>query len=211
VCDESKTKNEKPKGKNQKAAPPEDAYVAYWNRHCAPLGQVVDFTAELREQLGARIKEGTLTPQKFADVLREIHRRPFCMGKGPNGWVIDFNYLIADTKNCISSLLNGGYGKQESPPRPKTLEQKLEGRLSRDQDRMLHLGEIEYAKQLNSWREGWKQAANEKGLADCDKLEAEAKKFFPWLARMREQEAADAAADAAFLRQCGIGGKHANA
>jgi hypothetical protein len=183
-------------------------YAEYWNRHRGELEAVIDLSQALQRRMRAAIKSG-LTPQKFALLVDTIKRTPFLKGTAKNstGFKASFSWIFEKTKqgdeNQIANILNGKFGEIKSPRASE--KKRLEDTLSDEQMRMYANGEAKYAELLKGWRADAEKKNDLKEIADCKRLELEAKEFFAKLPELLNPPPSHAElADAAFLGQCGV-------
>jgi hypothetical protein len=96
-----------PDGASPLPADRPEEFANVWNRERGPLAKVSKFTESRRRKVKARQREG-MTPERFAEVVRQCVSTPFLLGSNNRGWKVDFDWLIANDGNALK-VLEGRY------------------------------------------------------------------------------------------------------
>lgn len=85
---------------------PED-YANFWNTHAVEFPQIRKLTPKRRAKLTKRVKDGLLTPERFAIAIRNLQNSSHCCGENDRNWRATFDFVI--TENKLVRLLEGNY------------------------------------------------------------------------------------------------------
>lgn len=82
-----------------------------WNDKCgtdSEISKVIKLTSSRQTKCRARIKNLTLTPEKWQGVLDNMYASPFLTGKNDRKWVANFDWIIRNDENIVK-VVEGSY------------------------------------------------------------------------------------------------------
>jgi hypothetical protein len=82
--------------------------LSYWNENRKTLPEVLKLTRGREDKISARLKADEGFEMTFKAAMTKALSVPFLCGAGKLGWKVNFDWLIANDRNCLA-VIEGNY------------------------------------------------------------------------------------------------------